>query len=51
VGHFSPVASFIEKIPSTNSQITNNIQIRIFNDSKDLEFYSLKFEIYLEFGA
>ena len=27
------LSSLTEKIPSTNKQITNNIQIRIFNDS------------------
>ena len=45
------LSSLIKKIPSTNSQITNNIQIWIFNDSNILEFYSLEFEIYLKFGA
>jgi len=41
----------IPKIPSTHVQITNNIQIRIFNDSKCLEFDRLELEVYSAFGV
>jgi hypothetical protein len=52
VVYLSSVEFLSEKIPSTNLQITNNIQIQIFNDSKKfgtLLDWNLRFVCDLEF--